>query len=40
MKDGEVVEHGPIGCVFEAPDNPYTQALPASVPGRDFARKN
>nr|WP_209443261.1 ABC transporter ATP-binding protein [Falsiroseomonas frigidaquae] len=40
MKDGEVVEHGPIARVFEAPEHPYTQALLASVPGRDFARKN
>nr|WP_246602338.1 ABC transporter ATP-binding protein [Falsiroseomonas tokyonensis] len=40
MKDGEVVEHGPVARVFEAPEHPYTQALLASVPGRDFARKN
>ncbi|WP_439595363.1 ABC transporter ATP-binding protein [Falsiroseomonas sp.] len=40
MKDGAVVEHGPIARVFEQPEHPYTQALLASVPGRDFARKN
>ncbi|MDB5412370.1 MAG: transporter ATP-binding protein [Rubritepida sp.] len=37
MKDGEVVEHGPIGRVFEAPEHEYTRSLLASVPGRDFA---
>lgn len=37
MKDGEVVEHGPIGRVFEAPEHAYTKALLASVPGRGFA---
>jgi len=36
MKDGEVVEHGPIAQVFEAPRHGYTQALLASVPGRGF----
>jgi peptide/nickel transport system ATP-binding protein len=36
MKDGEVVEHGPIAQVFEAPRHAYTQALLASVPGRGF----
>ncbi|WP_424812265.1 ABC transporter ATP-binding protein [Roseococcus sp. YIM B11640] len=34
MKDGEVVEHGPIGRVFEAPEHDYTRALLAAVPGR------
>jgi len=37
MKDGEVVEHDPIGRVFEAPEHPYTKALLASVPGRASA---
>jgi len=37
MKDGEVVEHGPIGQVFDAPEHPYTKALLASVPGRACA---
>ncbi|WP_372620276.1 ABC transporter ATP-binding protein [Falsiroseomonas sp.] len=37
MKDGEVVEHGPIGAVFNSPQHAYTQALLASVPGRHFA---
>jgi peptide/nickel transport system ATP-binding protein len=36
MKDGEVVEHGPIAQVFEAPRHTYTKALLASVPGRGF----
>jgi peptide/nickel transport system ATP-binding protein len=36
MKDGEVVEHGPIAQVFEAPRHAYTKALLASVPGRGF----
>jgi peptide/nickel transport system ATP-binding protein len=37
MKDGEVVEHGPIGAVFNTPQHAYTKALLASVPGRNFA---
>jgi peptide/nickel transport system ATP-binding protein len=37
MKEGEVVEHGPIGRVFADPQHAYTRALLASVPGRDFA---
>jgi peptide/nickel transport system ATP-binding protein len=37
MKEGEVVEHGPIGRVFNDPQHPSTRALLASVPGRDFA---
>jgi peptide/nickel transport system ATP-binding protein len=36
MKSGEVVEAGPIGKVFGAPQHPYTQALLASIPGREF----
>ena len=27
MRDGKVVEHGPAGQIFEAPKEPYTQAL-------------
>ncbi|MBS7788764.1 ABC transporter ATP-binding protein [Roseococcus sp. SDR] len=34
MKEGEVVEHGPVARVFAAPEHPYTQALLSSVPGR------
>ena len=36
MKDGEVVEAGPIGAVFGAPSHAYTKALLDSIPGRDF----
>ncbi|HZF76977.1 MAG TPA: ABC transporter ATP-binding protein [Acetobacteraceae bacterium] len=36
MKDGRVVEHGPTAQIFENPQHPYTQALLASVPGRNF----
>ncbi|QCI66409.1 ABC transporter ATP-binding protein [Phreatobacter stygius] len=39
MKSGEVVEAGPIGKVFGDPQHPYTQALLASIPGRDFGLK-
>ena len=38
MKDGEVLEHGPIGRVFSEPEHEYTRALLASVPGRGFTR--
>ncbi|BBK41829.1 ABC transporter ATP-binding protein [Allostella vacuolata] len=36
MKDGEVVEHGPAGAVFERPRHAYTKALLESIPGREF----
>jgi peptide/nickel transport system ATP-binding protein len=39
MKDGEVVEAGPIGAVFGAPGHAYTKALLDSIPGRDFGLK-
>ncbi|MCA0316891.1 MAG: ABC transporter ATP-binding protein [Proteobacteria bacterium] len=39
MKNGEVVEAGPIGKVFGDPQHPYTQALLASIPGREFGVK-
>jgi len=40
MKDGEVVEEGPVGRVFGDPQHPYTQALLASIPGRGFGVGN
>jgi peptide/nickel transport system ATP-binding protein len=36
MKDGEIVEAGIIGKVFERPQHPYTRALLASIPGAEF----
>ena len=38
MKNGEVVEAGPIGEVFGNPQHAYTQALLASIPGQSFER--
>ncbi|BDV31020.1 ABC transporter ATP-binding protein [Microbacterium terricola] len=32
MKDGDVVEHGPVGQIFGKAEHPYTRALMASVP--------
>jgi peptide/nickel transport system ATP-binding protein len=39
MKDGEVVEQGLAGDVFDRPQHPYTRALLYSIPGGDFARR-
>jgi peptide/nickel transport system ATP-binding protein len=39
MKDGEIVEAGPVAQVFTQPRHPYTQALLASVPGREIGTR-
>jgi peptide/nickel transport system ATP-binding protein len=36
MSKGEVVEHGATVDIYRAPRHPYTQALLAAAPGRDF----
>jgi peptide/nickel transport system ATP-binding protein len=40
MKEGEIVEHGPVAEVFGKPQHSYTQALLASVPGGDFSAQH
>lgn len=35
MKDGKVVEHGPAGRIFDAPEVPYTKALMAAAFAHD-----
>jgi len=39
MKDGAVVEEGPVGEVFGAPQHAYTQSLMSAIPGRDWNRR-
>src|SRR5438876_6442831 len=36
MKDGEIVEAGPIGAVFGNPQHAYTRALLGAIPGQEF----
>ncbi|MCC6304471.1 MAG: ABC transporter ATP-binding protein [Rhodobacteraceae bacterium] len=40
MRAGRVVEEGPAGEVFAAPRHPYTQALVAAIPGRDWLARD
>jgi microcin C transport system ATP-binding protein len=37
MKDGKIVEHGPVEDVFKTPQHPYTRALLAAEPKPDPA---
>jgi peptide/nickel transport system ATP-binding protein len=39
MKDGRIVERGQTADIFAKPQHEYTQALLASVPGRDWQRQ-
>jgi peptide/nickel transport system ATP-binding protein len=34
MHDGRIVETGPVGRIFHAPENAYTRRLMAAIPGR------
>jgi peptide/nickel transport system ATP-binding protein len=36
MKDGRVVEHGPVSVIFSEPSHEYTRALLEAVPGRHW----
>jgi len=36
MKDGEIVEAGPISAVFGNPQHAYTRALLGAIPGKEF----
>jgi ABC-type glutathione transport system ATPase component len=33
MRDGRVVEHGPVGQVLDSPEDPYTRQLLDAIPG-------
>ncbi len=39
MKDGRIVESGPVDAVFETPGHPYTQKLMAAIPRLCVASK-
>jgi oligopeptide/dipeptide ABC transporter ATP-binding protein len=39
MYAGRIVEHGPVGRVFDAPSHPYTRALLESIPSLTGARR-
>jgi peptide/nickel transport system ATP-binding protein len=39
MREGRIVEQGPTARLFGAPEHPYTQALLAAAPGREFTER-